>query len=176
MEQRTWLFPIPEGPLCHGYLPWMSKSASRQSKRLHARRKSVGTNRSTTQPIGPTNSNPRNQGKLSVIAVETRDTLLAIAHRNPHQTCVSHGSDKGNAACNRDPVEHVKIGQKNKKNPPMWGLYVMIGLQKREHENGSWMWPMKTKKWKTTSSPKLWGVNRVFRMLKPDGLGESYKL
>ena len=78
-----------------------------------------GLNVSTTRPIGLINFNQRNQGRSSVIVVEMRDILLAIVHRNPHQTRVVHGLDKHNATLDRDPVEPVKIGRKNKKNPPM---------------------------------------------------------
>ena len=70
-------------------------------------------------------NNPANRpnkfqpAKQSATAVEMRDTLLAIAHRNPWPICAVHGSDRGNADHNKDLVEPVKIGRKNKKKNPL---------------------------------------------------------
>ena len=112
---------LPTSPKIHMLwtLPLDESQRELQKQRISCAEAINGLSPLTTRPIGLTNFNPRNQGKSSVTAVERWDILLAIVHRNHHQTCEVRGSDKDNAACNKDPVEPIRIGRRNKKSPQM---------------------------------------------------------
>ena len=109
-------------------------------------------------------------GKSSVSTVMGRDILLVIVPRNNNDPA---NDASGNHALALVVIDKLKSSQITNK----YARSVMTALRNKEPKTGSPTSPTSRTTSKSLSCNKCWEQrDRIFKALKPDGLGESYSL
>ena len=109
-------------------------------------------------------------GKSSVSTAMERDILLVIVPRNNSDFA---NDASGNHALDLAAIDKLKSNQITNK----YVRYVMTALQNKEPKTGSPTLPTNRTTSKNSLCNKCWEpMDRIFKALKPDGLGKSYSL
>ena len=109
-------------------------------------------------------------GKWSVLTAIKRGISLAIA---PRSSSGFASNDSGNHA----PVPAAIDKPKSKATMNKYERFVMTALRSKGPKTGSPTSPTNKMTSKNSSCNKYWGqMDRIFKALEPDGLGESYSL
>ena len=109
-------------------------------------------------------------GKSSASTVMEKDISLEIVPRN--------SNDLANDASGNHALDLVVIDkQKSNQITNKYVRSVMTALRNKEPKTGSPTLPTNKTTSKSSSCNKCWELRgRIFKALKPDGLGESYSL
>ena len=109
-------------------------------------------------------------GKLSVLTAIKRDTSLVIAPRSDSD---SANNVSGNHALAPVIIDKLKSSQTTNK----YARSVMTAPRNKEPKTGSPTSLTSRTTSKSSSCNRCWEQrDRIFKTLKPDGLGESYSL
>ena len=109
-------------------------------------------------------------GESPVTVAVKRDTWLIPVHRN-------NSSHESNISGNHDPDPVARAKVKSKKTMSKYEQSVTIAPQNKELKIGSPTLPMNRTTSKNLSCSRCWELkDRIFKVLKPYGLGESYSL
>lgn len=110
-------------------------------------------------------------GESPVTVAVKRDTWLIPVHRN-------NSSHESNISGNHDPDPVARAKVKSKKTMSKYEQSVTIAPQNKELKIGSPTSQMSRMMSKSLSCNRYWEeeMDRIFKVLEPDGLGKSYSL